>query len=331
MASKTTFSNAELHMLTRSFGLGALRKCAPIAAGSVETNYLLELDSGKYILRYYEGRTMRQVEYERALLDYLSAHGFPCAPGIVPSDNRVPEYRGKPYMLFEYVQGEHISSPSPAQAHALIRLIARLNTLTRGLHLPGSESRLTYRPAQMLELATQRAQQLGTQNARNKLNWYRAALATLELPHGMEQGVCHCDFYYTNVLYRDDEITALLDFDDANETWLYFDIVSATDFFRRGFDHETWSDFSQDADIVDLTQAREYLAVFEQICPIPALDRAHLYDILKLGILVDCIWYFDRGTLPDFFEKRKLDALDRLGRDEFNRRLWGADYASSSH
>ena len=144
----------------------------------------------------------------------------------------------------------------------------------------------------------------------------------------MEQGVCHCDFYYTNVLYRDDEITALLDFDDANETWLYFDIVSATDFFRRGFDHETWSNFAPDADIVDLTQAREYLAVFEQICPIPALDRAHLYDILKLGILVDCIWYFDRGTLPDFFEKRKLDALDRLGRDEFNRRLWGADYAS---
>ena len=102
-------------MLTRPFGLGALRKCAPIAAGSVETNYLLELDSGKYILRYYEGRTMRQVEYERALLDYLERTWLSLrARHKCPPDNRVPEYRGKPYMLFEYVQGEHISSPSPA-------------------------------------------------------------------------------------------------------------------------------------------------------------------------------------------------------------------------
>lgn len=323
MANKTTFSCDELRELARCFDRGELRKGAPISAGSVETNYLLELDSGRYVLRYYEGRTLRQVEYERALLDYLRARGFPCAPGIVPPDGRVPTYRDKPFMLFEYVPGEHVAMPNPAQTRSLLRLIARLNGLTRGLRLPGGAARLTYRPACMLELAEQRAQRLGTAQARAKLDWYRTTLAGLELPEGLEQGVCHCDFHYTNVLYRGDEVAALLDFDDANETWLYFDIVSEIDFFRPGFDHDSWASFAPEADVVDLNQAREYVAVYEQVRPIPALDRAHLFDILKLGILVDCIWYFDRGALPDFYEKRKLDALDRLGRERFNRLLWG--------
>lgn len=323
MAARTTFTPEELNALVGRFGRGKLRSCAPISAGSVETNYMVELDSGRYVLRYYEGRTLEQVEFERALLDYLSAQGFPCAPGITPPDGRVPEYRGKPALLFKYMPGEHISAPSPARTRALIELIARLSALTRGLKLPNSDARLTYRPAQLLELAARRAAELGSRRAYAKLDWYRAELESLELPQGLELGVCHCDFHYTNILYIGDSISALLDFDDANETYLYFDIVSAIDFFRAGFDHESWPRFEPQADIVDLAQARACLAEFERHHAIPALDRAHLFDILRLGILIDCIWYFDRGEPHDFFEKRKLDALKRMGRDEFNRRLWG--------
>jgi hypothetical protein len=42
----------------------------------------------------------------------------------------------------------------------------------------------------------------------------------------------------------------------------------------------------------------------------------------KLSILFDCVWYFARGDAEDFFERRKIEFLNALGRSEFYKRLF---------
>jgi hypothetical protein len=37
---------------------------------------------------------------------------------------------------------------------------------------------------------------------------------------------------------------------------------------------------------------------------------------------MDCIWYFKRGKANDFFEKRKIDYLNNLGRDNFYKEVF---------
>jgi len=36
-----------------------------------------------------------------------------------------------------------------------------------------------------------------------------------------------------------------------------------------------------------------------------------------LSILFDCIWYFGRGSAKDFYERRKIEFLNDLGREKY--------------
>ena len=51
-------------------------------------------------------------------------------------------------------------------------------------------------------------------------------------------------------------------------------------------------------------------------------EKKHLFDIFKLTIMLDCIWYFKRGRTDDFYERRKIDSLNNLGREEFYKRIF---------
>ena len=53
------------------------------------------------------------------------------------------------------------------------------------------------------------------------------------------------------------------------------------------------------------------------------VEQKHLFDVYKLSILFDCVWYFGRGSATDFFEKTKIDFLNEVGAEEFYRKLFG--------
>ena len=48
-----------------------------------------------------------------------------------------------------------------------------------------------------------------------------------------------------------------------------------------------------------------------------ATEQKYLFDVVKLVIMIDCLWFFKRGVAHDFYEKRQIDALNRFGRDRF--------------
>jgi homoserine kinase type II len=136
------------------------------------------------------------------------------------------------------------------------------------------------------------------------LAWVEQQLSTLELPQSLPKGICHCDFHFSNVLFQGDQFAALLDFDDANYTYLLFDLVGLI---------ESWA-WPYQADRLDVRQARPILQEYMKHRPLNANEQRHLYDVYKLSILFDCVWYFGRGDAKDFYEKRKVDFLSDLGR-----------------
>ncbi len=56
--------------------------------------------------------------------------------------------------------------------------------------------------------------------------------------------------------------------------------------------------------------------------PLSKNEQWYLFDVFKLTILFDCIWFFHRGEGHDFYEKRKIDALNRFGREQFYHELF---------
>lgn len=320
MAVKTVLTAEALAELCMPYGIGRILRYEGIARGTVQTNYHLFTDCGEYTFRLYENRTPEQAEYEIALLTDPAMNGFPVPKPVRGEKGYIGLYEGKPYALFGWLPGHHAPEWNTARRESAARMAAELAKRTAGLRLPHEEKRLCYTPETLLRLAEEAAEKSGDGE---KLRWYRDRIAMLELPEELPRGVCHGDYDLGNLFFEGGRATALLDFDDANSTLLLFDPASMADPFRAEFRHDTWQEFAPDADVTDLSGMRTVVSAYESVRPMTECERAHLFDAVQLSILTDCVWYFGRGALPDFYEKRKLEALDAFGRERFRQAIFG--------
>jgi homoserine kinase type II len=315
MAVKTSFAKVELAQILQKYALGQFVEAVPFAGGAVQTNLRLQTTLAKFAFRYYENRSMESVLFEANLIRYLKARNYPCAAPIVDKHGKlVNQYNGKPYVIFEFVSGEHIENPNSTQKEQLIQKVAELQNLTKNYRPAYKNARWNYSRELCRQLAAHTANNLNTPQAYEKLNWHESQLAVLELPLTLPKGICHCDFHFSNVLFANDEFAALLDFDDANYTYLLFDLVGL-------IETEAWH-YAED-EVIDFGRAKTVVYAYARHRPLSRLEKQHLFDVYKLSILFDCIWYFARGNADDFYEKRKIDYLNDLGRANFYTQLFG--------
>lgn len=324
MTVKTNFSNKDFFEILSIYDLGGYVSAKPFATGEVQTNFLLETTKGKFVFRYYENRCLNSVLFESDLIKYLKDNNFPCpAPFQNKQGELVGIHNGKPYMIFEFVEGEHLKNPNENQKKQFIEKVAELQNLTKDYKPRNTEYRLNYNIESCRELAQKEAEKINTENAREKLKWLESELSKLELPATLPKGVCHCDFHFSNVLFKNDKFNALIDFDDANYTFLIFDLASLINPFVKSFEWNAWSNFKKDENVFDFSESREVVSEYVKHRSLSNDEKEHLFDVFKLNILFDCIWYFSRGDIADFYEKRKMDYLNSLGKVEFYKNLFG--------
>ncbi|MEZ4868826.1 MAG: homoserine kinase [Caldilineaceae bacterium] len=313
---------ADIAQILNDYRIGALEDAQPLTAGTVQTNLLLRTSQGPFVLRYYrQNRSFEAVLFEVHLINYLKRKGYPC-PGVIRNvrGKYAGVYGGRPYAIFEFIAGEHVEEPTAAQQAQLIQQVAELHNLTKRYRPTYTSYRWNYNVAFCAAMATAKANELATRAAQEKLAWYRQELAKLVLPAALPKGVCHADFHFSNMLFQDGHFHALLDFDDANYTYLTFDLTTLIEPFT--FRWDTWQEVAPGANAFDFSAARQTVAHYQRYRPLNALERKYFFDVVKLGIFIDCLWFFSRGMTEDFYEKRKIDALDDLGRDRFCRALF---------
>lgn len=313
MTVKTTFSDADFASILAHYDLGAYTQSEPIPKGTVQTNYVLCTTQGQFVFRYYESRSMESVLFESGLLTYLAERRYPCPAQTANKQGAVVNtVHGKPYVIFQFIEGQHIEHPGDSHKRQLIQKAAELQKLTKDYHSPYTSHRWNYDADLCRTLARAEAMRINTKSAHDKFAWLEQELTRLDLPPSLPKGICHCDFHFSNALFHNDELVALLDFDDANYTYLQFDLVGLMDY---------WA-WPHTGDRLDMDKARDIVQAYMQHRPLPFIEQQHLYDVYKLSILFDCVWYFERGDAHDFYEKIKIDALTRLGRQKFTEALF---------
>jgi homoserine kinase type II len=312
MAVKTKFSQKDFVQILGNYELGDFVQADPVAQGTVQTNYFVHTTEGKFVFRYYECRSKESVLFECQVLTYLKKYQFPC-PKPFQDQNGVwvNEFRRKPYVISEFMDGLPVENQNLTQKRQLIQVAAKLQTITKNYQPKYWEHRWNYNGELCRQLASEAAEKINTQDAFKKLAWLENQLSLLSLPDTIPMGVCHCDFHYSNILFKHDKLVGLIDFDDANYTYLMFDLVGLIDW--------EWPHTSNELDFeVARNIAQEYLRHRQ----LSEIEKQHTFDVHKLGILFDCIWFFARGQSTDFYEKRKIDLLNYVGRDEYASRLF---------
>jgi Ser/Thr protein kinase RdoA (MazF antagonist) len=317
-------SISDIEALLTHYRVGDLQAIHPLTAGTVQTNLRLTTTAGDFVLRLYrQNRSFDAVRFEVNVVNYLTRQGYPC-PAVVRrrQGDYVGWYSEQPYALFHFVEGAHVAEPTPTQQRQLITKVAELQALTQGYRPAQVAARWNYNATFCDWLAGEKAAQIGEANAAAKLAWYRQTLAQLQLPANHPKGICHCDFHFSNVLFKDGNFHALLDFDDANYTYLTFDLVSLIEPVLFPFQWDNWQAVSPESVRFDFVAARAIIDTYQAVRPLNAVEQHHFFDVLKLATLIDCLWYFARGEVDGFYERRKIESLDAVGRAAFTAALF---------
>lgn len=214
MAAFTTLTDEDARALARAFELGEIQNFSAIPQGSVNSNHRLETSNGVFFVRIYEERDPAQADADVELTRVLAAR----IPTPRPLGNPVTIQK-KPAAVFPWIEGTMICQAGVTIAHA--RAIGRALADMHAVDVDAGEGRFRVEDI--------RARLLSIEDPP-----YRDARALLEnalddhVPRrdvDLPRGLCHGDLFRDNVLWRENEIVALLDFESASRDVLMYDLA----------------------------------------------------------------------------------------------------------
>lgn len=267
----TKLGNAELDEAASLFGLGAVLASKAIAAGTINSNYCLETETGYWFVRVNEGKSEVDVAWEARLVDALAAGGVVTPAPRHAQEGRpyaqLPHLRGKWLSVFPWRPGSHLrpDEVTPAAATAVGAALAQLHVV--GLALPTAWRRGSiYDHDHLVGRYARFEMSLDPQLAR-AIDVVGEELAMVgdaaPIRQSATHGIIHGDLFRDNVLWSDGALAALLDFEQASGGSLAYDLAVLINDW-------CWTGSPQ----LDLVEA--VLRGYESVRPLTPGDRAAL-------------------------------------------------------
>jgi homoserine kinase type II len=203
------------------------------AQGADNWNVFVDVDDRRYVLRLYHVTLGDEIEYELHLVDYLTSRGFPTPRVHHRADGAMLSRVGSiPAALFDFVDGVQPTAPNRAFAPRIASLIADFHRLTEGRSFPGRRNRTDIgRLEAFVRLVHDDDRFASTAGVRGFFESMRDSLTSFgddtRRAALIPSGAIHHDPHSTNILIDNaGKIVALLDFDEAYNGYLLFDIAA---------------------------------------------------------------------------------------------------------
>jgi len=319
-------SKEDLDLIFMSYNVGKVLSYEKFEKGSGQLNFKVNTLTDSFVLKYF----IKEIKKDNIVFDvnfnyFLEKNSFKC-PRIIKNkhDNCIGELNGKPYILYEFIEGEHVENQNENQKEELIKNIAMLHNITIGLTELKSEWRYNYNVPESIDFMHSIINSKNRLVQESELSWILDEFHKLDLPEMLPQGLCHSDLYYRNYFFEGNDFKALIDLDDINYTFLIFDVTELVALFKKSFKVATYKQYGLGDEVFDFEAVTETVKRYSKYRKLSDLEKYHLYDVYKLNYLITIIWLLDYGIgdFPDSFEKRKIELLNTLGRTEFYNKIF---------
>lgn len=225
MAVYTDISENELQAFMADYALGQVLSYRGIAEGVENSNFMLHMSQGPFILTLYEKRVdASDLPFFLGLMEHLAERGVPCPLPVHRKDGQViGEIAGRPAAVITFLEGMWPRRPNKEHCKAVGKALAGLHVAGRdfGLRRQNALSVGGWRPLWEKCLASP-----GGYAERLK-DEVEDEIATLEetWPGDLPQGVIHADLFPDNVFFLGEELSGLIDFYFACNDLLAYDLA----------------------------------------------------------------------------------------------------------
>lgn len=219
-------TEAQLNRVLSRYRLGRLRAAWRPAHGFVNDNWIVQTSAGRCFVKHRHPSLAEPafIAAQHALTRWLRRHGFP-APALLPTvDGETLLILGREcYEVQEYIEGSDYDHGRAAHLEEAAATLGRHHALVRGF-APAVLCRPAelYHPRLLRTNLTRLAEtwqlddDTGLARLRSKLGAEASDLAKRFATHGnLRELLIHGDYYADHLLFDDDRIVGVVDYDKA--------------------------------------------------------------------------------------------------------------------
>jgi homoserine kinase type II len=313
MAVYTEVADDALAAFLADYDLGAVTAFKGIAEGVENSNYLLQTETGGYILTLYEKRVNAvDLPYFLDLMDHLAAHDFPCPVPVHGRDGHaLRRLCNRNAAIVTFLNGVSVHHPSPEQCRAVGAALARLHLAGKGFEMRRENDLSVAGWRTLLDSCGTRADELQAglgAELETELSHLESAW-----PARLPTGVIHADLFPDNVFFLGPAFSGVIDFYFACNDFFAYDIAVCLN---------AWC-FEADRSF-NVTKARNLLSAYRAVRPLSE-DELQALPILARGAAMRFLLtrLFDWLHRVDGALVKVKDPKEYLHRQRFHRSITG--------
>lgn len=303
---RATFDTAELAVALSYYDLGVVESITDFPRGSRRSPKVgIVCERGKFLLKRRSASSARldRVQFVHRIQNHLIAARFPVAK-LVPSRNAgqtLVQIRDHIYELFEFVAGQSYQH-TKAETYDAGVMLARFHQTTGSFAVPPMPAapRGDYHDA--AGVRTGLCAIGSTLSSHDSFTGDEAELATLiqfllgQYDRAAEavnatgfstwpQRIIHSDWHPGNLLFRNQKVVAVVDYDAVGYSRLAVDVANGALQFSiiGGGDPDTWPDH------LDEERLAAFLAGYESLIPISNEERQCIPRLMSEALIAECV------------------------------------------
>jgi homoserine kinase type II len=286
-----------------NYNLGKLIRFHPYKRGNVQLNLFIQTSKGQYTLRYYKSRSLVYVKSEIRLLEKLKKHRLPIQKPVKNKNAKVIGiYNKKPYVMFHYIQGKHVNSKliNKTQIMNMAQMLAKYHNSIRHYKTPNYKLREIHDKEYILgqvKIADKRKDI----RIKKSVDLIKKELKNINLPNNLTKGTIHGDYNLGNILFQDNKIVAILDFDDSAYEPLLFDLADLINNYCFLYNQNSFN----------RKRAELIVENYSKIRNLSKNEKINLKNAMIFRYLLFSTWNIAYGNKRDLKVERGLSAMLR--------------------
>lgn len=218
MADYTYLTTEDVRKILTHYDLPEAGKIKSMEGGQANSSFKITCGTRTYILSVCDEKSPEEVKKLVQLLIYLNKHQFPTSrPVLTRNDLYHVMHHDKPVYIKEYMEGKVVKTLSHDMLFQVGQKMAALHRITPPEYLPEAFPYGRQAFAEIIE----------SEMTHPFIPWLEQKSAFIEshLDKNARKGLIHGDIYWDNLLFDDKGFKALLDFEEACEYYLMYDIA----------------------------------------------------------------------------------------------------------
>lgn len=298
---QSPINNRTIQEICQSYGLGELINLRS-ADGYANKNYLLECESGKYFLKIYMDRPHSDIQSEQKITGFIGSNGI-LAPKEIATKNgdRIYKYRDLTLTICEYIDGACSKTLNTKQISEIGKTLASLHNLNiNGIRPRNSWWRRNFL-IESLSVAKKRFNYQYWKPLANKIS-----KLDYEKISPLRKSTVHGDPWALNALYSDNQLSALVDWEECTVWHSIFDLMYAAI-------HNCFPD-----DCFEIESYQSLLTSYQSIRKLHDMEKQNFHNVIEWIVCTNSLWLLlksknsthpENGEILDWYESLNLNQL----------------------